>query len=392
MAEPTYKPKEGDWVVQKSAAGTTQYWVWSNGNYPSGAFQNMGPNKPSQATGTQLDGLYTYTPKAEADRARAEAAAKASADAKEKTKTKISAGGLSKVSRESTSLRYPKEHGGIHDDADYVMFNFYDYIPPFNAKASTSKDYNQKEDYTKASSKFSPIIMYMPEDISSGFRAGWTGKSMSNLTAGALKTLGKEGLGNKLTSAVNEAKLLSERSGALVGAAAIKSIVSAVSGESLSYDDVFGAVGGAVLNPNTELLFNNIDLRNFSLSFKLAPRSQDEAEETFKIVEQFKRAMLPSVNPGELFDYNKNSNNAGVQLGFVGIPKLCRVSFMKASEEHPYLPRYKMCAITSVDVNYTPDGAYATFHDGRPVAMGLSLSFQETKIVFAEDLESGGVR
>ena len=62
---------------------------------------------------------------------------------------------------------------------------------------------------------------------------------------------------------------------------------------------------------------------------------------------------------------------------------------MKGSSEHEGLPRFKMCAITQVDVNYTPDGAYATYFDGQPVAIQLSISFQETKMVFAEEI--GGV-
>jgi hypothetical protein len=45
-----------------------------------------------------------------------------------------------------------------------------------------------------------------------------------------------------------------------------------------------------------------------------------------------------------------------------------------------------MCAITDVQVNYTPDGNYATFNDGAPVAYELKLSFMETKLVFAEDI------
>jgi len=302
--------------------------------------------------------------------------------------TKVNLKGLSNVSRpaDSTCFRYPRDNGGIAADADYVMFKFYDYVPPYSSQGDTAKDYNQSSNYTEASSKFKTIIMYMPEDISTGFRAGWTGKSMANTTAGALRSLGKEGLGSKLGTATQEAKSFLERSGALVGAAAVQSIAQAVSGESLSYDDIFGAIGGAVLNPNTELLFNNIDLRNFSLNFKLVPRSTDEAAEVRGIVESFKKAMLPSKDPGSLFDYNKNSDNTGIKLGFIGVPKLCRVSFMKGSGEHPYLPRFKMCAITSADVNYTPDGAYATYYDGQPVAMSLSLSFQETKICFSEDI------
>ena len=62
---------------------------------------------------------------------------------------------------------------------------------------------------------------------------------------------------------------------------------------------------------------------------------------------------------------------------------------MKGSTEHPYLPRFKMCAITQVDVNYTPDGSYATYGDGQPVAIDLTLNFQETKMVFKEDIDAG---
>ncbi|CAR63431.1 baseplate tail tube cap [Synechococcus phage S-RSM4] len=300
--------------------------------------------------------------------------------------TKIRLKGLDPVSRpeDSTSYRYPRDD--IAPDADYVMFNFYDYVPPYSSGVDITKDYNQSSSYTKASSKFKTILLYMPEDISTGFRAGWAGKSMANTTAGALRSLGKEGLGGKAAEAGKATVEALERTGALLGAAAVQNIAKAVSGDSLSYDDIFGAIGGSVLNPNTELLFSNIDLRNFTLNFKLVPRNQDESIDIRGIVKSFKKAMLPSKDPGEVFDFNTDGNNRGVQLGFISVPKLCRVSFMKGSKEHPYLPRFKMCAITNMDVNYTPDGAYATYKDGQPVAIGLSLSFQETKICFAEDI------
>ena len=53
-----------------------------------------------------------------------------------------------------------------------------------------------------------------------------------------------------------------------------------------------------------------------------------------------------------------------------------------------------MCAVTQVDVNYTPDGVYATYNDEKrqPVAMTLALNFQETKICFAEEVMDGAVR
>ena len=69
---------------------------------------------------------------------------------------------------------------------------------------------------------------------------------------------------------------------------------------------------------------------------------------------------------------------------------------MRGAKEHQALPRYKMCAITNVDVNYTPDGAYATYDDsknpGQPVAIELSIGFQETKLVFADEISDNSVR
>ena len=59
---------------------------------------------------------------------------------------------------------------------------------------------------------------------------------------------------------------------------------------------------------------------------------------------------------------------------------------MRGDKIHPILPEYKMCAITDVQINYTPDGNYAVYSDGNPVAVELKVNFLETKLVFAEDI------
>ena len=87
--------------------------------------------------------------------------------------------------------------------------------------------------------------------------------------------------------------------------------------------------------------------------------------------------------------FNSNGDNAGINNGFIGLPDLCQVVFMQGAGMHPVLPKFKMCAITDVSVNYTPDGSYATYGDGQPVAIELGLTFQETKMVFQEDIEQG---
>ena len=62
---------------------------------------------------------------------------------------------------------------------------------------------------------------------------------------------------------------------------------------------------------------------------------------------------------------------------------------MKGDEPHPYLIQFKPCAISKVEVNYTPDGTFATYSDGSPVATELRLSFQETKLIFEDEVDQG---
>ena len=154
-------------------------------------------------------------------------------------------------------------------------------------------------------------------------------------------------------------------------------------GGNLSINDLTGATRGIVLNPNAELLYDSPDLREIGMTFKMVPRNFDEAKEINNICKTFKMCTLPSRNPGKVF----GMSNQGITAGFIGVPNLVKVSFMKGSGLPPVLPVYKMCALTEVDVNYTPDGSYATYEDGSMVAIELSVAFQESKLIFSSEVE-----
>ena len=62
---------------------------------------------------------------------------------------------------------------------------------------------------------------------------------------------------------------------------------------------------------------------------------------------------------------------------------------MKGHKPHPYLIQFKPCAISAVEVNYTPDGTYATYNSGAPVAVELRLNFMETKLIYADEVGLG---
>ena len=347
------------------------------------------------------------------------------------------------------SLRYPQDH--LQNDSDYVMFNFYRYTPPFKKDSSSTRyfwerggttsesfsagagndtlsNYNQSALYSRAE-VLTPVVLYMPEDISASYKTNWTGKAFSNIARDAMEAASAEGWG-KIDGLARGVDSLMKRSKALAGAQAIRTATQKITGDTLSNDDVFGGISGVILNPNAEMLFGGTEFRNFSLNYKLAPRNEDESRAIRQVISTFKQAMLPShstagadasvfgtatgvneigdesttrgrefstgsVNMTERagWDFWGWAGTGGVQSldnAFIAVPNLCNVSFMSGSGLNPHVPQYKMCAITNVDVNYTPDGAWATYGDGSPVAIQLTVSFQETKLLFAEDVARGG--
>ena len=106
----------------------------------------------------------------------------------------------------------------------------------------------------------------------------------------------------------------------------------------------------------------------------MTPRDKAEALECKKIIRMFKKSMAPKLKGGALFLYT---------------PNVFFIDFKYKSQDHPFLNRIKPCALTNFGVNYTPDGAYATYADGSPVAYNLQFSFSEIEPIYDKDYESG---
>jgi len=158
-----------------------------------------------------------------------------------------------------------------------------------------------------------------------------------------------------------------------------------VPGTNTSFQGVLARTSGQILNPNTELLFNGIKLRSFNFTFVLAPRNEDEAEEIKTIIKTLKTNMAPTTaSSGE-----EGSTNRITGL-FLKSPNVFKLEYMKGSEPHPYLNRFIVAALTNMQVNYTASGTYATYDNGMPVHMAMTLAFQELSPVYAEDQNVAG--
>jgi len=301
---------------------------------------------------------------------------------------------------QSSTQRYPKDLS-VGSDSDYVRFDFYEYAHPFmgtnlNNPALTTgssiNEYNASSTNYKPDGELGNIILYMPEDISTGHKANWAGKNFSNIGADILRTAGAKNFGEVTQEAIDGIGDAIEKLPAVMSASLINAALGKITGESVSMDELFGSTRGVIMNPNSELLFTGLDMRNFSLSFKLIPRNAPEAKNIENIIRTFKKAMLPLANTkeGPAFSFNIPVFGDTPNASYIKVPSVCKVSFMRGNSLNPDVPQYKHCAITQVDINYTPDGVYATNRDGKMVAYQLTVAFQETKLIYREEIQGSG--
>ena len=299
-------------------------------------------------------------------------------------------------------LTYPQELGsGLSNETDYVRFIFKKYKAPFRygnfsgAPSQSSAQYNSNVLNLLDDPELPPVMLYMPEDIQAAYGTQWGGKSFQSTTADGLRNLSSTSSPSAFAAGLTQD--LFDNAAASATAIGIKALIQSLQnigqGEGLNVNDVLSSTRSVILNPNTELLFQGFDLRTFNLQFKMVARSDGEADDIRKIIYCFKAAMLPrldeqegSPGPGVGLGLPQVSN----QRGLIGIPDLVDIKFMHKAAPHPYLTQFKPCAITGLQVNYTPDGSYATYRDGQPVALTMNVQFSETKLVYREDVRYGG--
>lgn len=293
----------------------------------------------------------------------------------------------------STTLRYPHSIP-VQSTTDYVAFKFYDYKPPFQAvnKASGAgsltvgqsyQSYNasiQQQNLTEAEG-YSPVFLYMPQDIQGQYGANWGGASFGAVFQQLARTIGRSGMPNMSS--------LNNTIDAITGSlktAGYKAAVDAMNkglGTSVSLSQLMSGVSGTIMNPNVEMMYEAPELRGFQLRFKMQARDLGESQAIRGICTQFKRALHAS--------YGGNTLGTMAETGQqITVPKIVQVSFMTGSKLNEYVPQYKPCALTQVDVNYTPDGAWATLPDGSPVATELALTFKETKLIYSQEITANG--
>jgi len=286
-------------------------------------------------------------------------------------------------------LRYPLKNIGINDD--YLKIEIVEYMPPGLSQSGGGFALGTTDQAIRNNKKLlETIILPIPQNISDSNSTSW-GENSLDAVSGGLMSGAKEVIqsGTPLQTGLNAVKGALDKIGGAVTDATGQNAASAtfaglavqqlVSGE-LNINQLVSRATGAVVNQNVELLFGGTTIRSpFQFSYDLIPRSKPESDMVKKIIRLFKQNMTASKGTAE-------STGGGF---FIKSPNVFLLSYMSGGKEHPFLHRFKPCALVNMGVNYTASGTYATYSDATPVHLQLSLAFQELSIVYAEDYNQG---
>ena len=169
--------------------------------------------------------------------------------------------------------------------------------------------------------------------------------------------------------------------------AAVAAATNSANGTALA--GVVPAVTGLVLNPRIEKMFSQKEIRNFSFSWELYPRNQDEVNTIKNIIDTFRYHSHPSRT-------SEDGKELDPQI-MLRVPAEFTIKFLSASGtrgengfvENEYIPKISRCVLTGIGVDYTPNGVFSTLPDNSPTGYVLTLSFSEIAQLTRQDVEVG---
>ena len=308
---------------------------------------------------------------------------------------------------------------------DYVTIDQFIYQPPRRNQILGDRrpdGENPIENIFQGSQRLTPLKKFvamvklpMPNDITDSNAVSWGDDAMNNMSAaltsavmrnpgsglagGILSalvnpTLGKAvalagaGLDNpgvtgpdgpdaSLSGRILAARKMMEQQGmGVLSKTQMGSGILGMMGVNVSPESLLSRGFGVIPNSNTELLFNNVTLRDFQFSWRMSPRDEQEALEVKRIIRFFKQGMAAKTQ----------KNQAGEKSIYLGAPNVFRLQYRTAGGRIiEGVNRIKHCAVVGTAVNYTPDGQWSAYDRGQPVSCTLSIQMKELEPVYASD-------
>jgi hypothetical protein len=285
----------------------------------------------------------------------------------------------------------------------------------FDTAASTAAPYLQRPMYRpkRRTSPLATVSLYMPDNLSISHNANYSDVSFT-------ETLGSVGI---LANAYSDSKgkdkanflaqsgygktFAARKAGELLGG------TFGINGENVT--DILKNSMGIYTNPQIQLIYKGISLRDFSLSFVFTPKSSQEAKTTKDIIDTFTFYSVPGkssalagesgqfLTPPQLMTIKflfLGQNGAAGSISNVFSSALSNLGLNSLTTSNPTetikngkeakIMTVQECVLTNVSVDYAPNG-WAAFNDGYPVQTTMSLSFQETEIMTKDKVNNSGI-
>jgi len=278
-------------------------------------------------------------------------------------------------------LVYPLDLAASHQDI--VKFSILKYVPSLS-EAGQQKDgistagrivtLKDGKPVVKGSNPIGTITLPIPSGISDGNSARWQDEGLNELLetvavgAKRLFEAGTEAAAGTIEKKGEELKSNPE---------ALKQTVSGLLLNEATGKNIAARAYGAVNNNNLEVLFSGPGLRSFSFTFMFYPRSEPEAIRVRKIIRAFKQSM----------SVKRSANSLLLKA-----PHTFAISYLTPGDKgqmevHPYLNKFKECALTNCNIDYTPDGTYMTYGGAEKsmTSYRMSLTFAELEPIFDDE-------
>jgi hypothetical protein len=264
---------------------------------------------------------------------------------------------------------------------DFIQFNIIEYQP---RTLSEKYDYNfeTRYDNRRTINPKGTIVLPIQPNASDSNSVSWNPDTISAVELGLTGASASMQSGtsvDQIASGILEEidRLGKTKLGESAKAALTTFIARKASNPSGDGDKFMSRILGTMINPNMELIFNSPQLRPFNFNFQLTPRSKKESGQVIKIIRAFKEASAVRRGIGDLF--------LKAPYVFQIFYKTYDVKNSNRVINHPSMNRFKICALQSVSVDYTPSGTYMTYEDGTMTAYMLNLEFTELEPIYADD-------
>ena len=224
------------------------------------------------------------------------------------------------------------------------------------------------------------IALYMPPTINVSYTANYTdteigalgAKISDSLQKGTAKDVIKDLMSDETKDEMVDAatKALLALAGGIPGAQGAR--------------ELFEMQKGFIMTNRMELAFKGLPKRGFQYTFKMIPKSEEEANEIKNIVDAFKINMLP-----EGMSVDDKSGFTGKRLK---IPNTFDIKYMYVGKENEYLHKISTCVLESMNVSYGGDRFKAFDGNSRgapPVETTMTLNFKEMELITKQRAQEG---